>query len=209
MAFNHEKSRIAVTHDGHTFFLSADRLLHHFPGQDPVQLVAKEVCKHNADTAKLFAFWLNFRVLESLDLSSDKIAKGQLLSYIKLYKLVRDCKTHKLMNEIMDNIRDRPTCGEGYFPVFFVNECYKSSTPGDPLRRYLVDTFIFKTMSWDNLKRVKLIKRHMDASHHNQTFVVDCDAKKTKNMKLRLTGRDPNKNDRCEYHVHAPGKRCR
>ena len=176
-------------------------ILNFSPDQDSVQLVAREVIKFSHATVRLLEYWAEHSTLEPLDPDSDENAKTTLLDYIELYKLASDNDVHPLMNDIMDKICERPTCEEGYFPVFFVNACYKSSTPGEPLRRFLVDAFVFKTLSWDDLKRVKLIKRHMDASHHNQTFVVDCDAKKTDNMRTGLTCQDPNDNYRCEYHV--------
>ena len=53
-----------------------------------------------------------------------------------------------------------------------------------------------------------MIKHHLEASRYNEKFVVDCDAKKTDNMKRRLIGEDPNQKSRCEYHVHAAGDHC-
>ena len=103
-----------------------------FPHQDAIQLICGAVEKYNFTTLEIFVGWLEQKTLKHLHLEDKVVVKAQLLNYIKLFKLASDHRIHELVNKIMDRIRARPTCGEGYFPRFFIEECYKSSEPGRP-----------------------------------------------------------------------------
>lgn len=164
---------IKVTHDDHRYFLSASLLRAQFPRQDSVQLIAGALGRYSHATIRLFGRWLEQNKLTPLHPRDATVAEAQLLEYIKLYKLASDKHINNLINEIMDRIRARPTCGIENFPAFLIKECYKASTPAAPLRRYLVDSFIFNTKTWTATRRVHMIRYHLDASSHNQKFVED------------------------------------
>ena len=209
VVFDLVNDRIEIDYSGLKYVVDARPLRGQFPNQALIHLIAKAIIIYSSETLELIRSWLQWGLLEPLDPDDEELAKARLLEYIKLYRLSSDEQINRLMNAIMDRIRARPTCGDGYFPAFFIEECYKSSTPDSPLRRYLVDSFVFKTKTWDAPRHVDMIRHHLEASHHNQQFVVDCDKKKTDNMERRLIGQDPNKKHRCEYHVHAAGSFCR
>ncbi|KAL9638995.1 MAG: hypothetical protein Q9164_001196, partial [Protoblastenia rupestris] len=134
----------------------------------------------NEDPTNLEPFinWLYRRTLDPISQDDEHLAKRQVVQYIHLYTRAQTWQTPALQNSIMDCLRARRTCDYGWFPPTHINYVYQHTLPGCPLRKYIVDSFLWKGSRWDGLSlsvgltRVGLLREHLE--HGNQEFVLEC-----------------------------------
>ena len=169
---------------------------------------------------ELLISWLYRKNLMAISTTNEKVAKKEATIYLNLYLRACEWDMHELQNALMDRVRVRTTCEYGFFPRKLVDKIYKSTSPASPLRSYIVDSFIFKGVRWDEarglvdledpasiLTRKRALKRQLDAG--NQEFVLECyEALFKLCAKSRI--RDPDRKTGCVYHSHvAADKTCR
>ena len=170
--------------------------------------------KMNPEIFGLLVNWLYRRTLKKLSPDCEDGAMDQVALYIELYIDAENTyNMPELQNSITDLFRARPTCSLGWFPTEEIGQIYEETSKSSPLRRYIVDTFVFKSYGWkasSNVaerfpKREDKLRAQLDAG--NQQFVLDCyDAL----METVSQGKieDPNDKPRCTYHVHEEGEKC-
>lgn len=138
--------------------------------------------------------------------------------YAALYISAGEWEIHDLQNALMDRLRARQTCVYGYFPRDFIHKIYQKTEPQSPLRSYIVDSFLYKSVKWNEareledpvnanfiLTRKRALKNQLDAG--NQDFVLDCyEALFQLCAKSKI--RDPDRKICCVYHVHGEGEGC-
>ena len=163
-------------------------------------------------TFRIFKHWLYKKTLDELDPDAEDKAKEKMLEYLELYFRATEWEIHDLANDIMDRFRGRFQCEDGYFPAFLIKKIYDNTGPGEPLRRYIVDNFLFKSSDWhpDDLQD--------SFSHHaekgNTDFLLDCyrgalALAKKKILDPFLDTRDSEcEVSECEYHFHEVGTEC-
>ena len=116
-----------------------------------------------------------------------------------------------VQDHIVDVIKARKTCHEGWFDALLVRCVYNVTRNGDGLRRFLVDSFVYKSYRqikcdatakayWSTHRRSVLAK-NMDAG--NTEFVMDqADAIAAERIL------NPYTRSACHYHNHDPGFKC-
>ena len=174
---------------------------------------------------ELLISWLYRKTVKAISTDDEEIAKKEVGVYICLYFKACIWDMHELQNALMDRIRARPTCELGYFPPRLIKLIYDvikifcgDTKPLCPLRSYIVDSFIYKGMKWNEgngptdphdgdciLTRKRALKAQMDAGNHE--FVLDCyEALFQLCAKSKI--RDPDRKTGCLYHKHKEGERC-
>ena len=114
-----------------------------------------------------------------------------------------------LKNLIIDTIKARQTCHYGWFPTDLIEHVYAGTSKGSLLRRYIVDSFLFKTSTsvWGEETRAKALKNQADAG--NVDFLLECyEGLFGMAYKSRMRNRDPGRRGRCFYHEHERGVSC-
>ncbi|KAL6717256.1 hypothetical protein ACLMJK_005171 [Lecanora helva] len=145
--------------------------------------------------------WLSSRTLPYIFIDDEESAKRQATLYVKLYIFAENMYMSDLQNFIVDVFRAIPTCRNGWFPPELISYVYGQSRSDSPLRRYILETFIFKSHKSSVPRRMENLKEQLDAG--NQAFVFDCWKALFKIIK-RTKIRDPNSDprDAYMYHVH-------
>ena len=161
----------------------------------------------NKKTFRIFERWLQKKTLDELDPDAEDKAKEKMLQYLELYFKATEWEIHDLANDIMDRFRERYQCDEGYFPAFLIKKIYDNTIPGAPLRRYIVDNYLFKSEAWysDDLQE--------SFHHHNEKgntdFLLDCYQAALALASKEITDPSLDESDSdCEYHLHEEGKAC-
>lgn len=155
--------------------------------------------------------WLRAGRLDPLS-RNDEVAKQQLNDYLYLYHIVADMKLPTVQNHIVDVIKARKTCHEGWFDASLVSYVYNVTRLGDGLRRYLIDSFVYKSYqqvkhdttaeAYWSTRRSTVLSENMDEG--NKEFVTDqADAVAAAEMI-----QDPYTRSACHYHNHASGFNC-
>ena len=151
----------------------------------------------------LFINWLYRKDLPPINLVNDEVAMQQASNYLSLYLCAGDWEIPKLQNLAIDRLRQRPTYEHGWFPSDLINRIYEETSSGSPLRIYAVDAFVFTSSRWKTEER---LTEQMYADNHE--FVTDC-YKALVTAAIKRSGiQDPNRKDRCAYHVHEEGEKC-
>ncbi|KAL9135447.1 MAG: hypothetical protein Q9175_003358 [Cornicularia normoerica] len=103
----------------------------------------------------------------------------------------------------MDHFRSRHTCEHGYFPYFLIKKIYDNTEEGAPLRRYIVNSFLFKSA----YALAESFGRH--AEKGNTCFLLDCYKAALAFAEDRVANTDLDAGDLgCEYHNHGVGNEC-
>ena len=105
----------------------------------------------------------------------------------------------------MDHFRARKICEQGYFARQLVARVYDNSIKSSKIRKYLVDTFVFKSHFWERGKRRAWLESHQAYGAENAQFVADV---RSALEKLRHAPDNPNLKPKCAYHYHFRGSGC-
>lgn len=132
------------------------------------------------DIFSLFIDWLYRKTLPQISRNDEETAKAQVEQYVKLYLSAEEWGIADLKNLIIDTIRARKTCDMGWFPAGPIKHIYDRTESGSPLRRYIVDNFLFKSSRgkgayifyWSDSARGAELKEHLQVG--NFDFVLDC-----------------------------------
>ena len=167
--------------------------------------VESAVTDYKRSVLKHALSWLNERDIPPLSVKSDGDAVTRVHEYVDLYNLACRHDARDLQNAIMDRFRARDTCPQGYFARRLIKRVYENTTVGSKLRKYVVDTFIFKSDNWDIHEVGTWVHRHIE--YGNAAFAAEVEAAWER---ARGFGRveDPNRKGRCAYHYHFRGRRC-
>ena len=166
---------------------------------------------------ELLIKWLYCKRFQAISTTDEMIAKQEATTCIRLYLRACTWGMSELRNALMDRLKVRETCEDGYFPRTLIKEIYENTGPHSPLRSYIVDSFIHKGIEWDEdaladpaiskylLTRKTALKKQMDAG--NQDFVLDCyEALFQLCPKSKI--RNPDRKTGCVYHEHEGGLTC-
>ena len=167
---------------------------------------------------ELLICWLYRKKLNAIS-DNEFFAKKEAKLYVELYLKACVWEIHELQNALMDQLRFRRTCELGYFPRHTIGRVYTWTSSQSPLRSYIVDSFIYKGIEWNEdggikdpidtdfiLTRQRALKNQLDAG--NQEFVLDCyEALFQLCAKSKI--RDPDRRTGCVYHTHKEGEKCR
>ena len=166
---------------------------------------------------ELLISWLYRKKLNAISIT-DRVAKEQATLYVDLYLRACEWGIRELQNALMDRLRDRQTCVYGFFPRKMIKKVYEETEAQLPLRSFLVDSFIYKSIGWNKNARLRdqingdlfLTRKRalgIQLSAGNRDFVLDCyEAMFQLCAKSRI--RDPYKKTGCVYHSHNEGEKC-
>lgn len=173
-----------------------------------------------AEDPKVFELligWLYRKTLNAISTTDDSVAEEEATLYVGLYLRAYEWDIHELQNALMDRLRARITCVYGYFSRKLIKTIYENTKSPSPLRSYVVDSFIYKGIRWDEdagiedlihegfMTRKTALKSQLDAG--NYLFVLDCyEALFQLCAKSKI--RDPDRRTGCAYHTHREGERC-
>ena len=154
--------------------------------------------------------WLYAGHLDPLSPSDDE-AKEQVNDYLDLLHEVSWLGFPTVHNHIVDVVKARKTCHEGWFDPSLVRSVYERTMSGDGLRRFLVDSFVYK--SYGQVKYKATAKAYWftqrgivlseNINGNNIEFVIDqADAAAVERIV------DPHTRSPCHYHNHKPGLKC-
>lgn len=192
------QERIIYINKGSQGFLS-------LPTDDPIVL-------------ELLITWLYRKKLNAIS-TIDALGKEEATLYVDLYLRAGVWEIHDLQNALVDRLRTRQTCVYGFFPRKLIHKIYEETEPQSPLRSYIVDSFLYKSVEWNEarglsdpinayiiLTRKRALENQLDAG--NQDFVLDCyEALFQLCAKSKI--RDPDRKTGCVYHTHKEGGGCR
>lgn len=177
-----------------------------FPSMDIHEVAATtDSSGWNPDIFQLFVDWLNTGSLPSLSDDDENFAKETLSDYLEIYFLATIWDVQDLENLIMDKIRARKTCEDGYFPCSLIAKIYNNTIKDAQLRSYAVGFFVFKMSNWDKAKHHEMIKTQLDCG--NTDFVFEYIVKYD-NLHLSDQVCDPNREWVCAYHNHRADTLC-
>ena len=166
---------------------------------------------------ELLISWLYGRKLKNISTTDEELAKEEAALYITAYLRASEWAIYDLQNALMDRLRVRQTCEYGYFPRYTIQHIYANTKRDSPLRSYIVDSFIYKGIGWDEeledpldpdkaWTRTRALQKQLDAG--NQAFVLECyEAMFQLCAKSKM--RDPDKRTGCVYHRQREGEECR
>lgn len=175
-----------------------DYISHHLPDLDE-------------RTFELFEHWLRNKTLDELNQDEEEEeAKATMLEYLDLYFEATEWGIQDLWNVIMDRFRGRNKCEDGYFPCFLIKKIYDNTEEGAPLRRYMVDGFVFKSDGWAPDHLAECFNRHCRKGNHD--FLLDCYKAALALARADVVDADFHvefgESPGCEYHKHRDGKEC-
>ena len=185
------------------------------------RVVSRSCISVPAEEPKVFELlisWLYRKNLKAISTTDEEVAEKEAALYICTYFRACEWDMHELQNALIDRVRVRSTCVYGYFPRQLIKAIYANTEPTSPLRSYIVDSFIYKGIKWnedakienpiaghDFLTRKWALKTQLAAG--NQDFVLDCyEALFQLCAKSKI--RDPDRRTGCVYHTHEEGEKC-
>lgn len=192
------------------------------PAEDPAdKAVSRSYISVPAEDPKVFELlisWLYRKSLKAISTADEEVAMEEAELSVRMYLRACEWDMHELQNALIDRVRVRTTCVYGCFPQQLIKTIYEKTEPTSPLRSYIVDSFIYKGIEWDEeanieapiagddlLTRKSALKTQLDAG--NQTFVLDCyEALFQLCAKSKI--RDPDRRTGCVYHTHEEGEEC-
>lgn len=210
---------ITYEHEHKTFVFFQERLEETFPDIGIPSLFRRLACQDFTNWHQdmnwhkwcfKFISWLRAGHLHPLSCVDD-VAKKQVKEYLYLHDVVLRLKLPTVQNHIVDVIKARKTCHEGWFDAELVRSVYKRTMPGDGLRRFLVDSFVYKSYRqikcdatakayWSTHRRNVLTE---NMNEGNTEFVMDqADAAAAERIL------DPYTRSACHYHNHASDTKC-
>lgn len=166
---------------------------------------------------ELLITWLYRKKLNAIS-KIDELGEEEATLYVDLYLRAGVWEIHDLQNALVDRLRTRQTCVYGFFPRKLIHKIYEETEPQSPLRSYIIDSFLYKSVEWGEareledpinaniiLTRKRALKNQLDAG--NQDFVLDCyEALFQLCAKSKI--RDPDRKTGCVYHTHKEGGAC-
>lgn len=173
--------------------------------------------KEDPKVFELLINWLYRNKLNAIS-APDGLAEEEATLYVDLYLRACVWKIHKLQNALVDRLRVRQTCVYGYFPRMLIHKIYEKTEPQSPLRSYIVDSFLYKSVEWNEargladpidknfiLTRKRALKNQLDAG--NEDFVLDC-SEALFQLCAKSKIRNPDRKTGCVYHTHGEGEGC-
>lgn len=172
---------------------------------------------------ELLISWLYRKKLNAISTIDEKVAEEEVTLYVGLYLRACEWDMHELQNALIDRMRIRTTCRLGFFPQELIKKIYENTQSLSPLRSYIVDSFIYKGIQWEEggviriasdgnhiltrklLTRKRALKHQWDAG--NQDFVLDC-CEAMFQLCAKSKVRDPDRRTGCVYHTHKEGGKC-
>ena len=204
---NTEDIIVSVGSDSQIFTLPRDVLTEIFPDMDlDYEAASSDFSCWDPNIFALFEKWLYSRTLADLSEDDEEEAKDLLRQYLEMYFLATIWNVQDLENLIMDKIRDRHTCEDGYFPRSLIKSVYENTEPGSVLREYVADSFLYKSVLWGKEVRHELIKRHLD--YGNTDFVYETIVA-FDDVEDLLDILHPNRDMDRGYHNHREGRECK
>ena len=144
---NTEDIIVSVGSDSQIFTLPRDVLSEIFPGMDlDYEAASSDFSYCDPNIFVIFGKLLCSGYLADLSEDDEEEAKDLLHLYLEMYFLATFLNVQDLENLIMDKIRDRHTCEDGYFPHFLIKSVYENTEPGSVLREYVADRFLYKSV---------------------------------------------------------------
>ena len=212
---NQEETSIVVRSEqfARTFKLSISKLqnaakdFEYLPLDDICDSIKYVVRNTRPSALKIGHDWLLTTTLPELDERDDESAIRTASRLIDLYHVAHIFDSRNLENNIMDRLKSRDTCANGYPSRTFVRKIYEYTKSWSKLRRFAVDTFVYKADRWLEAEMDEWFKLHKD--YGNKQFVEDV---KKAQAKLRRGGKnpeDPNRTGKCHYHHHFEGQPCK
>lgn len=150
--------------------------------------------------------WLINNTLPGMSAHDDKAAIHTAFQLVDLYNIARQFDARGLQNGVMNRFTARETCDDGYFSRSLIRKAYDYADTRSKLRRYAVDTFLYKAQKWEEGKVDKWLDLHIKDG--NQQFVADV---READRLLVLRGKsqsNPNNAAQCRYHFHLKGHTC-
>lgn len=200
--------RVYSETENKTYHIPAKRFRPYFRYDDDETIrheVEQATRDYNRSVLKHALSWLNDREIPALPVISDGDAVTLAHEYVDLYSLACRHDARDLQNAIMDRLIERDTCPQGYFARRLIKRVYECTVAGSKLRKYLVDTFIFKSNSWEDGEVATWVQRQSE--YKNTAFVADVECAWEKALSIGRV-EDPNRKGKCAYHYHFRGKRC-
>lgn len=174
--------------------------------------------KEDPKVFELLISWLYRKKLNAISTIDEEVAEEEVTLYVGLYLRACEWDMHELQNALIDRMRTRPTCRLGFFPRRLIKTIYENTKSLSPLRSYIVDSFIYKGIQWEEgagieapydgchiLTRKRALKHQWDAG--NQDFVLDC-YEAIFQLCAKSKIRDPGRRTGCVYHTHEEGGKC-
>ena len=154
---------------------------------------------------ELLITWIYRQALSDLSLIGKDHIEHQIKRYIDLHQLAGYLEIDNLQNVIMDRLKAGCGLWEHHFSTGVIGTIYKRTHEGSPLRRFAVDSFLFKSSGWEACERSSYLELQME--NGNLRFVLDCyEVLQAACAKSKI--RDPGKRPVCAYHDHGKGKAC-
>lgn len=180
--------------------------------RDSIDLLAED-----PKVFELLIGWLYRNYLNAISTTDEEVAEKEVALSVDLYLRACEWDMPELQNALMDRMKLRTTCVHGFFPRKLIKTIYESTESLSPLRSYIVDSFIYKGIQWDEdaeiedpiyenffLTRKSVLRTQLDAG--NQEFVLDC-YEALFQLCAKSEIRDPDRRTGCVYHAHKRGGR--
>jgi hypothetical protein len=162
---------------------------------------------------ELFVNWLYRGTLIDLQkgttAAQEVTAKSQVLRLVDLYLMAWNWDVYGLMNLIVDRMRARKTCNDGWFPQDLIKKIYDGTNTEDPLRLFILDSFLHKSWDWTHESRVEFLMESMMSGNHRLVAELyeNLDTLCREKRGSKKPG-DPSAKTKCEYHWHHDDSDC-
>ena len=154
---------------------------------------------------ELFVDWLYRGSLKKISVDLATSAGVSNRSYLlDLYYVAEAWGLFELKNLVTDRMRTWKWGSDCFGPAM-LHKLYNSTTDKSPLRRFMVDHFLFASAVWNGEKRIRSVEEHL--KYGNNRFVMDC-FEATYAAYAKTKYRDPEKRPACAYHIHKDGRSC-
>ncbi|KAL8727186.1 MAG: hypothetical protein Q9166_006223 [cf. Caloplaca sp. 2 TL-2023] len=140
--------------------------------------------------------------------SMDDINASKVDQLLNLHFVARDWDLPVLLNLSIDHVRRYVMTSKQTFRPAQITAVYeKAKDPDDPLRRFMVDQFVFSVMRKTLPARVRQSYVRDRMAIENSAFLFDV-IEAMINMKRYPGPVDPNTLGKCFYHRHPKGVKC-
>ena len=205
-----------------SFIVSKDRLCEVLPADRYIYVqfrVSYHLSDWNVTEFEEIQYWLVNKRFRPMG-GADSIDKVRIFTLLAIYEKATEWDVKWVKDSIVDVIKARRTCNHGFFSRKLVKSIYSVTDAQSGLRRYLVDSFVYKSVApksgntdsldldsssyWVTERRNILMKQMKDGNHQ---FVADCyEAFALQMKKKRLKFADPFHKADEEYHKKKKGK---
>ena len=135
-------------------------------------------------------------------------AKEKVFKLVELYGIACQLGCDMLQNDILDAFQARPTCRDSFPSRQFIKAVYQHAPKYSLLRRYVIDTYVYKSANWSSARKRELRKHH---TAFGNTALLE-DVRKTEKLLAAspsyIEREDPNDRRSCHYHYHPSKKAC-